>query len=93
MLHTFCLVLYVKYKFTLFPFIVADAKGNFYQLPHCTNKYTKNYRKLTLMLNNGVTPGYRINRQFVSLKQLRKLACIVNETITIQPHSFGECPF
>ena len=87
------MVLHVKYKFTLFPFIVADAKGNFHQLPHCTNKYTKNYRKLPLVLNNGITPGYRINRKFISLKQLRKLAYLTDETITIQSECFVECPF
>ena len=75
------MILVVRYRFTAFPYIVVDVHGNFYQLDHCDNKYTKSFRKLKLILNNGVTPGYRINRKFVSIKQLRKLAYKSNETI------------
>ena len=77
------MIIAVRYRFTEFPFIIVDIKGDFYQLAHCNNKYTKNFRKLSLMLNNGVTPGYRVDRKFVSIKKLRKLAYKVNETISI----------
>ena len=33
------------------------------------------------MLNNGITEGYRINRKFISLNQLRKMAYISNEVV------------
>ena len=77
--------LLIKYRFQGFPFIVADGKGEFYQLPHCVNKYYKAFRKLKLVVNNGVTDGYRINRKFKSLKQLRKLAYISVEVIDVTP--------
>ena len=86
------MVLVVKYRFTEFPYIVVDPHGVFYQLPHCDNKYTKNFRKLKLTLNNGVTAGYRINRKFVSLKQLRELAYKTTETITVKSAEI-EVPF
>ena len=73
----------IKYRFQGFPFIVADGKGEFYQLPHCEKKYFKSFRKLKRMLNNGVTEGYRINRKFVSLNQLRQKAYISVEIIEI----------
>ncbi len=46
-----------KYRFKDLPFIVADGKGVFYQLPHCVNKYYKEIRKLKLVLNNKTTEG------------------------------------
>ena len=86
------MVLAIRYRFTEFPHIVVDVHGNFYQLDHCDNKYTKSFRKLKLILNNGVTPGYRINRKFVSIKRLRKLAYKSNETIAIR-NVLIESPF
>ena len=86
------MILIVRYRFTEFPYIVVDVNGNFYQLAHCDNKYTKNFRKLSLTLNNGIALGYRINRKIVSIKKLRKLAYKINETISIQKN-FTECPF
>jgi len=76
--------LLIKYRFQGYPYIVADGKGDFFQLPHLANKYSKSFRKLSLMLNNGITEGYRINRKFVSLNQLRKVAYISNETIDVK---------
>ena len=76
----------INYRFQGLPFIVADGKGEFYQLPHCVNKYYKTLRKLNLMLNNGITEGYRINRKFISLHQLRKKAYISNEVINLEPN-------
>jgi len=73
--------LLIKYRFQGYPYIVADGKGEFYQLPHLANKYSKAFRRLKLVLNNGITEGYRINRKFVSLNQLRKLAYISNEIV------------
>lgn len=84
--------LVIKYRFQDLPFIVADAKGVFYQLPHCDNNYSKSFRKLNRVLNNGVTEGYRINRKFVSLKQLRQKAYISNEIIEIGVEKI-ELPF
>jgi len=78
------MILAVRYRFSEFPHIVVDVFGSFYQLAHCDNKYTKKVRKLPLTINNGVTSGYRINRKFVSLKQLRKLAFKVNENIPLR---------
>jgi hypothetical protein len=75
--------LLIKYRFTEFPYIVADVNGNFYQLPNCEGKYKKKFRKLNVILNNGITEGYRINRNFISLKQLRKQAYVSNEIINI----------
>lgn len=75
--------LLIKYRFKDYPYIVADGKGNFYQLPHCVNKYYKKFRQLKLVLNNNVTLGYRINRKFISLKQLRLKAYTCSELITI----------
>ena len=75
--------LLIKYRFKDYPYIVADGKGNFYQLPHCANKYYKKFRELNLVLNNKVTLGYRINRKFISLKQLRLQAYICSEVITV----------
>lgn len=80
--------LLIKYRFQGFPFIVADGKGRFYQLPHQVNKYYKPLRMLNLILNNKVTEGYRINRKFVSLNQLRKLAYVANEVIAIDDPNF-----
>lgn len=65
--------LLIKYRFQGLPFIVADRKGEFYQLPHCLNKYFKPLKKLELVLNNEITEGYRINRKFISLHQLKKM--------------------
>lgn len=76
--------LLIKYRFQGYPYIVSDGKGDFYQLPHTVNKYTRSLRKLKLILNNGITEGYRINRKFISLKQLRKIAYISNEVIDIE---------
>jgi hypothetical protein len=50
--------LLIKYRFQGLPFIVADGKGEFYQLPHCVNNYFKPLRKLEIVLNNGITEGY-----------------------------------
>jgi len=75
--------LLIKYRFQGFPFIVADGKGVFYQLPHSTHNYFKSFRKLNMVLNNGVTEGYRINRKFVSLRQLRKKAYAAHEVISL----------
>lgn len=82
----------VKYRFKDYPFIVADGKGAFYQLPHCSKKYTRSFRRLSLVLNNRVTEGYRINRKFVSLKQLRKKAYLAEETLLIE-EQHTESPF
>jgi len=84
--------LLIKYRFQGLPFIVADGKGTFYQLPHCVNKYFKPLRKLELVLNNGITEGYRINRKFISLHQLRKKAYISSEVIELD-HSNEILPF
>ena len=73
----------IKYRFKDLPFIVADGKGTFYQLPHSTNNYYKSFRKLNVVLNNGVTEGYRINRKFVSVIQLRKLAYEAHEILNL----------
>jgi len=73
--------LLIKYRFQGYPYIVADGKGEFYQLPHVVNKYTRPFRKLNLILNNGITEGYRINRKFISLNQLRKVAYISSEIV------------
>ncbi len=73
--------LLIKYRFQGHPYIVADGKGDFYQLPHLVNKYSRSFRKLSRVLNNGITEGYRINRKFVSLNQLRKVAYISNEVV------------
>ena len=76
--------LLIKYRFQGHPYIVADGKGEFYQLPYTANKYTRSFRKLNLILNNGITEGYRINRKFVSLNQLRKVAYVSNEVVATQ---------
>jgi len=73
--------LLIKYRFQGYPYIVADGKGEFYQLPHVANKYTRPFRKLSLILNNGITEGYRINRKFISLYQLRKVSYISSEVV------------
>ena len=73
--------LLIKYRFQGYPYIVADGKGGFYQLPHVANKYTRPFRKLNIILNNGITEGYRINRKFISLTQLRKVAYISSEVV------------
>ena len=73
--------LLIKYRFQGYPYIVADGKGEFYQLPHVVNKYSRSFRKLNLVLNNGITEGYRINRKFVSIHQLRKVAYISSEVV------------
>jgi hypothetical protein len=73
--------LLIKYRFQGYPYIVADGKGDFYQLPHVVNKYSRSFRKMNKVLNNGVTEGLRINRKFVSLNQLRKVAYISNEVV------------
>jgi hypothetical protein len=77
--------LLIKYRFQGMPFIVADGKGEFYQLPHCLNNYTKSFRKLELVLNNNVTEGYRIDRKFISLKQLRQRAYKSSEVMDVSP--------
>ena len=74
--------LLIKYRFQGLPYIVADGKGVFYQLAHAGKKYNP-FRKLNIILNNGVTRGYRINRNFISLHQLRKKSYITNEVLTI----------
>ena len=84
--------LLIKYRFQGYPYIVADGKGVFYQLPHTINKYSRVFRKLNLMMNNGTTLGYRINRKFVSLNQLRKLAYISNEVVGTKI-DYSEIPF
>jgi hypothetical protein len=76
--------LQIKYRFQDYPFVVADGKGEFYQLAHTVNKYTRPFRKLNRILNNGVTEGYRINRKFISLNQLRKKAYVSNEIIQLE---------
>lgn len=73
--------LLIKYRSQGYPYIVADGKGDFYQLPHVANKYSRPFRKLNLILNNGITEGYRINRKFISLNQLRKVAYISSEVV------------
>jgi hypothetical protein len=73
--------LLIKYRFQGHPYIVSDGKGEFYQLPHTANKYTRSFRKLNLILNNGITEGYRINRKFISLNQLRKVAYVSSEVV------------
>ena len=75
--------LLIKYRFQNFPYIVVDGKGVFYQLPSCEHKYTRAFRKLNRVLNNGVTEGYRIDRKFVSLKQLRAQAYLSSEIIIL----------
>ena len=75
--------LLIKYRFQGYPYIVADGKGMFYQLPHSTNSYYKSLRQLNPILNNGITEGYRINRKFVSVLQLRKKAYISSEVLEI----------
>ena len=84
--------LLIKYRFQGYPYIVADGKGVFYQLPHVVKKYTRSFRKLNLILNNRITEGYRINRKFVSLNQLRKLAYISNEIVATKI-DYSEVPF
>ena len=73
--------LLIKYRFQGYPYIVADGKGVFYQLPYVVNKYSMSFRKLNLILNNGITEGYCINRKFISLNQLRKVAYVTNEVV------------
>jgi hypothetical protein len=75
--------LLIKYRFQNFPYIVADGKGVLYQLPHAENNYSRAFRKLNPVLNNGVTEGYRINRKFISLHQLRKQAYVSSEVIEL----------
>lgn len=84
--------LLIKYRFQGLPFVVADGKGTFYQLPHCINKYYKPFRVLRLILNNKITEGYRINRKFISLHQLRKKAYGSSEVIEYD-NSDMELPF
>ena len=73
--------LLIKYRFKGYPYIVADGKGEFYQLPHVVNKYSRSFRKLSIILNNGNSEGYRINRKFVSLYKLREMAYVTNEVV------------
>jgi hypothetical protein len=75
--------LLIKYRFQNLPYIVADGKGVFYQLPHSEKRY-KPFRKLKLILNNGITEGYRINRKFISIKRLRKMSYVSSEVILIE---------
>lgn len=84
--------LLIKYRFQGHPYIVADGKGDFYQLPHTANKYSRSFRKLNLILNNGITEGYRINRKFVSLNQLRKVAYVSSEIVDVEIY-LSEVPF
>ena len=84
--------LQVKYRFQNLPFIVADGKGVFYQLPHCSNRYSKPFRILKPILNNGVTEGIRFNRKFISFKQLREKAYEAHELIHLE-NKHGDVPF
>ena len=84
--------LLIKYRFQGYPYIVADGNGVFYQLPHNTNKHYKSFRPLNLILNNGITEGYRINRKFVSILQLRKKAYISSEVVRLD-HRLEKLPF
>ena len=62
------------------------------QLPHVVNKYSRSFRKMNKILNNGITEGLRINRRFVSLNQLRKVAYVSNEVVATKI-DFSKVPF
>jgi len=55
--------LLIKYRFQVYPYIVADGKGEFYQLPHVVNKYSRLFRKLNLILNNGISAKMNFPRR------------------------------
>ena len=57
--------LQIKYRFQDYLFIVAGPKGEFYQILILLNKYTRPFRKLNRVLNNGFTEGYLINGKFI----------------------------
>lgn len=75
--------LHIRYKFNNYEFIVADSSGNMYQLPHFSDFRTKQYRKIK-QIKVGGSIGYRINRKFITLNKLRKLAYKVDEYYTIE---------
>ena len=69
--------LLIKYRFQGYPYIVADGKGIFYQLPHSTNSYYKSFRQLNQILNNEITEGYRrIQKVCVRSSTEKKSICI-----------------
>jgi len=68
-------------RFQGYPSIVAEGIKVFYQLQNAVSKYTRAFKKLHVMLNNGKSASYRIHRKFVALNQFQKVDDVSNEIV------------
>ena len=60
----------ILYRFYLYPHLVVDDKRNIWELPHFSNKRTKNLRKLTYYKERD---AYRYNNGYLKRSRLAKL--------------------
>jgi hypothetical protein len=65
----------IKFRFKRLENIVVDDKNNVIQLQHF-NYLSKKTMSLRIIKYNAIRKAYRINRQWVSHKQLTKLLII-----------------
>jgi uncharacterized C2H2 Zn-finger protein len=72
----------VKARFKFYPYIICNDKEELWQLPHCTGKRTKEYRKIKYVAKRK---AYIINGAYVSKKRMKheRNVRIVDELITI----------
>lgn len=83
------IIIQCKFKLKTLPYIVINDCGNVYQIPHYSNKRTKQFREIKLSLNNGCL-AYRINGNFYSKNKLNKLSYKHDEIITISKSLYSE---
>lgn len=64
------MIINILYRFKIYTNLVVDDNRNIWELPHFTNKRTKNLRKLTYYKERD---SYRYNNGYLKRSRLAKL--------------------
>ena len=77
----------ILYSFKIYTNLVVDDKRNIWELPHFSNKRTKNLRKLTYYKERD---SYRYNNGYLKRSRLAKL---MYKSVENYGQDENECPF
>ena len=77
-------LLKIAYRYIGLDYLVADAAGNLYLIPHFRFRRTVYFKKIEPFLNGiNKKPTIKYHGSPVSFKQLRERKIKVDETITV----------
>ncbi len=86
------MIIKIRCRFTEYPYLICDNKGQFWLLPHKTGRKTIRFRKVNTVMQMG-KPHINYKGKRMSLLYLADISTIVDEELHIDMPNKNKIPF